>query len=102
MRDVHLRSVGKRDRLALIFRPKDNVHRRECRTHGNSEGPRIMPLVRAKVEVQDDLRSARFRLLGGENRSAAGWLAAQAGSGEFEYAAIGNGDGEDIIYRELN
>src|SRR5258708_16346741 len=61
-----------------------------------------MPFVRAKVEVQDDLRPRRLRLLGRENGSAAGRLAAQPGSRELEHAAIRNRDGEDIINRKLN
>src|SRR5260221_14482107 len=102
MRDVYLRSVGKRDRFAFIFRAQDNIHGRKRRAHSNSESAGVMPLVRAKVQIQDDLCPRRLRLLGGENGSAAGRLAAQAGSGKLEHAAIGNWNGEDIVNRELN
>src|SRR6266446_8017007 len=102
MRDVYLRRVRESDRFAFVLSSQDNVHRRQRRAHSNSEGPRVVPLVRAKVKIQDDLRSRRLRLLRSENGSTAGRLVAQAGSGELEHTTIRNGDGEDIINRELN
>src|SRR5207253_8427120 len=96
------RSLGERYCFAFIFRAQDNVHSRERRAHGNSKSAGVMPLVRPKIQIQDDFRSRRLRLLSRENGSTSRRLTAQASSGELEHAAIGNWDGEDIINRELN
>ena len=76
VRHVHLVRVGKGHGFALVVCAQDDIYKWQRSSNCNAERARVVPLVRAKIQVQHDSRARRLGLFGGEKIRAAARLAA--------------------------
>ena len=101
MGDVDLRGIGKRHRFALVLGAEHDIDDRQRGPHRDAERSRVVPLVRAEVQIEHNRRPRGSGLLGGENSGAATRLFAQAGAGELKHAAVLDRRLQDIVDGEL-
>ena len=102
MRQRHLAGVAQHCRIDLILRANYDVHIRQHRTRYDAERPRIMPLVRAKIEVEDDRRIHLLGILGAEHGRTAARLLAQIGAGKLKNLGICHRRRQHVVDRKFD
>ena len=93
VRQADLARVAQQGRVNFILGAKHNIHETQCGTDGDTEGAGVVPLVRAKVNIQHHGHSGPPRQFGGEQGRAAARLFAQAGAADEQGMTVGNGGG---------
>src|SRR5581483_1964004 len=87
--------------VQLVDGAERDVDEPQQRAHRDPVGARVVPLVRAEVEVEDDLRTAFPGALGREQRRAPGGLAAEVGAGDLQDADVLERQCEHVVDRQL-
>src|SRR6186713_2242908 len=102
MSDLQLAGFDEDRGFHFLLCPQDNVCLRKKGAHVYSEGTRVMPLVRAKVQVEEYGCACSAGALDREKCRASARFPAEVRSCTFKSAAFPQGGGQHIVDRQLD
>ena len=101
MSNLYLAGFDEDRGFNFLLRAQDNIRLRKKGAHIHTKGTRVMPLVGAKIQVEEHGCTRGPSALDSEKCCASAWFAAEVRSGTFKGAAFSQRGSQYVINRQL-